>query len=438
MKKYILFICYLFIFYPIETRAQEVYPLGINDPVPDVFLGRVLNEPTKKIRVSDFKGKLLILDFWNIYCSSCIHSMPKMNALQKRFKDRIQIIYVTRNSAKEVNQLFSRIKVKKPDIPFIIDDSMLKAYFPHNGDPFHVWINQVGKVYALTFDYCTDSITINGFLTGEKPRLLRRWDYGINKNYPLVSEQNAPLLNNADSYSIFFKSLIEYSNSTSLFFERDSSNNSPYLLRVINGPLIMFYDIAFNWDLYGSEVNYFNLRKNNRIIIKIKDSSLFFQHHLSSREGELTMSNTYGYEIKVSKEHEKFLYKSMQEDLNRFLPFIADVEKREVKCLVFKRTSNNEIPIFGASGNKEQITYNEDGTIAIQNMPPKTFILNLIYQNPDIKTPIIDESDFSGCLNMVIQSKLSDIKTLNRELQKYGFGLFEEQRKINMLIIKDK
>ena len=438
MKKYIFFIGYLFTFYPGKAMAQEVYPLGINDPVPDVFLGKVLNEPSKKIRVSDFKGKLLILDFWNIYCSSCIHSMPKMNALQKRYKDRIQIIYITRNSAKEVNQLFSRIKLKKPDIPFITDDSLLQAYFPHNGDPFHVWINQVSKVYALTFDYCTDSITINSFLAGEKPKLLRRWDYGINKSYPLVSEQNAPLLNTADSYSIFFKSLIEYSNSTSLFFERDSSNNSPYLLRVINGPIIMLYDIAFNYDLYGSEVNYFNLRKNNRIIIETKDSSLFFKHQLSSRGGDLIMSNTYGYEIKVSKENEKSLYKSMQEDLNRLLPFNAVVEKRKVKCLVFKRISNNEIAIFGTSGTKEQITYNEDSTLAIENIPPKTFILNLTYQNQDINTPIIDGSDFSGCLNMVIKSKLSDLKTLNRELQKHGFGLFEEQRSIDMLIIKDK
>ena len=48
------------------------------DVMPDIPLGAIINNATGKKRFSDFRGKLVILDLWYTYFSSCISSFPKM------------------------------------------------------------------------------------------------------------------------------------------------------------------------------------------------------------------------------------------------------------------------------------------------------------------------------------------------------------------------
>src|SRR5688572_7574854 len=62
--------------------------LQVGNKMPDIPLGVVINNKTGKTRFSEFKGKLLILDFWDTYCSSCIEGFPKMVQLQKEFGDK--------------------------------------------------------------------------------------------------------------------------------------------------------------------------------------------------------------------------------------------------------------------------------------------------------------------------------------------------------------
>ena len=438
MTKYILPFTIFLIYQWNILCAQSVASLHPNDKVPDISLGYILNEPSKKLRFSDFKGKLLILDFWNIHCTNCIASMPKMDSLQKEFSDSVQIIYVTKNSENDVNKLFSRVKIKKPDVPFIVNDTVLNSFFPHNGDPLHVWIDKEGLVYAIAFDYSTNSYTIKHLLSGLAPKLANRWDYGIDQNQPIVSQQNGAVLSLANSYSIFFNSLTDYSTENSIYVEKDSTTGLPVLLRTINAPALMLYSIAFDRDLYGADVNYFNLRKNNRVIFETTDSSIFFPPKQESLLDDWMTNNIFSYEIKVKKGSGSQLYKNMQEDLNRYLPYKAVIEKREMKCLVLKSIPNATQSISKDNNLPTQIISNNDNTISIQNMPSSSFVSQLIYENSNINLPIIDDSHFSGRMNVKLKSKLSNLQSLALELEKYGFILCEENQAIDMLILRDK
>ena len=99
IKKLIVFllVCSL----QLPTQAQiykeeipKYTPLKVGDCVPDYKLINLINYSSKTANLSDLKGKLVILDFWNSHCISCIESWPNLLRLQKEFDESLQIILI--------------------------------------------------------------------------------------------------------------------------------------------------------------------------------------------------------------------------------------------------------------------------------------------------------------------------------------------------------
>jgi hypothetical protein len=65
--------------------AQRVATLAAGAIAPD-FVMRDIDG--KEVRLSDFKGKVVILDFWATWCGPCIASMPHTNELAARTRIR--------------------------------------------------------------------------------------------------------------------------------------------------------------------------------------------------------------------------------------------------------------------------------------------------------------------------------------------------------------
>src|SRR3569623_31768 len=80
---------------PLLSGAQsQVKALHIGDTVPNVTLTNVYNYPSSTIQLSDLKGKLVILDFWAVWCTGCVQAVPKLDFLEKHFKKKLQVILV--------------------------------------------------------------------------------------------------------------------------------------------------------------------------------------------------------------------------------------------------------------------------------------------------------------------------------------------------------
>jgi cytochrome c biogenesis protein CcmG, thiol:disulfide interchange protein DsbE len=69
----------LLILAPLAARALEH---GVQ--APDFSLPG----PSGPVRLADFKGKTLYLDFWASWCVPCKQSFPWMNDMQAKYKDR--------------------------------------------------------------------------------------------------------------------------------------------------------------------------------------------------------------------------------------------------------------------------------------------------------------------------------------------------------------
>lgn len=98
------------------TQSSKYEPLNVGMVAPDFDLPTF--EEGKKVRLSDYRGKVVFLNFWATWCKPCKEEMPSMQVLYKHFeKDGLVILAVS----------IDRVTTKKDIPPFV---SALGLTFP--------------------------------------------------------------------------------------------------------------------------------------------------------------------------------------------------------------------------------------------------------------------------------------------------------------------
>ena len=162
----------LCLFFSAPSQAQSVAStfksVKIGGRIPDVTLTNVCNYETTKTNLSDFKAKLIILDFLATSCTSCLANSPKTEELQKQYGGEVQFIKVTYQPRTEILPFLEELHKTHPSaIPVVTDDSSLHQLFPHIDLPHYVWLDQTGKVVATTTAEELTAENIDHFLSND-------------------------------------------------------------------------------------------------------------------------------------------------------------------------------------------------------------------------------------------------------------------------------
>lgn len=156
LKKSIRFCFSILMLNLITLKAQELAdrPLTISDRVPD-FAFPAINYSTDTFRISDAKGKLLLLEFWARSCGACIMQFPKLNRLQRHFGDKLLVmpLGITTRSSNSANffveNLMNNPRVDLPTAIVNRPDTVFESYFEYTGLPHVVWIKDQ-RIIAIT------------------------------------------------------------------------------------------------------------------------------------------------------------------------------------------------------------------------------------------------------------------------------------------------
>jgi peroxiredoxin len=97
------------------TRVGEPGVINIGQKAPDFS---IKDQNGKTIKLSDYRGKVVFLNFWGTWCQPCIAEMPEMEILNNKLKDRkFQMLAVSVDSDWElVNEFYEKYNLTLPAV----------------------------------------------------------------------------------------------------------------------------------------------------------------------------------------------------------------------------------------------------------------------------------------------------------------------------------
>lgn len=115
---------------------------------PSIFIN-----DTEQIKLSDFRGKVLLIDFWATWCPPCLKSMPFFNSLHNQLQPQgLEIVAI---NVDEDTQLARQFLKKYPvDYKMGFDpEGNCPSIYNVKAMPSSYLIDKAGKIYHIHLGY---------------------------------------------------------------------------------------------------------------------------------------------------------------------------------------------------------------------------------------------------------------------------------------------
>jgi thiol-disulfide isomerase/thioredoxin len=407
----------------IDSASQSRTPfLHVGDKVPDKYY-ELGNDKNKKISLSDYKGKLVILDLWGVYCGSCIEHMPEVVQLQKQFEGKVQFIMVTKSKASDVKKLAIRSEnVRNNDLPFITGEQDLAQLFDYTYVPTHVWIDGNGIIRYITSDENTTEKNITEFLVGKQLDFREKKTIKIGFNDDPLLVQMYPYFGN-NFYIYSYLAPRDDSNYTMGGFT-NSGLNLEGKHKIENGNNYSFKDlfkIAYGYNILKNPLS------DSRIILNFKDTSDY------SNPGK-----KYVYEIIVNQNITEANVRSyIRSQLDISFNVKSSLQQRLVPCLVLRKLSNGFTPYSSKKDTDQFEKLSEKGIKA--TLPWGKFFSYINFREINPPYQIFDETgiDITRIIDLRISIDFNNIPKMNESLSKYGLFITKEERKLDCIVVEE-
>ena len=123
----------------------------------------------------DVQNKYVIINFWATWCGPCLKELPVLNALAKKYPDKLTVLSVSyEDSAKVIPFLKNHPELKA--IHFISNDQVLHNRFKHRIIPHNIWIDDKGEIKYVTGAEEINEENMRGFINDQALSMRKKTD----------------------------------------------------------------------------------------------------------------------------------------------------------------------------------------------------------------------------------------------------------------------
>ena len=391
--------------------------LTIGDTLPDCRFSSVLRYSSPTVRLSDFKGKLLILALWRTTCGHSISVFSHLDSIQQEFGEKVVVLGISSDQREVIDHYFhTNIVAKQTRLPTVTDDTILSGkrfsfvYIPHM-----VVVDGAGVIRAITYPESITPISVQTWLAGGVAKVpLKKELTHFGFDVPVYEEGDGRNIN-----QILYSSVISRYLPGVLPIEELASSDARYFYKAYNKTIPELYAQALDFPPDA-----------RRFVLEVKDSSRFLKKATDDEE-EWNSAHRWVYNLILPKEYpdpNRFAL----EDLNRFFGVRATVEKRKIKCLLLVRKGKEER--WRTKGEKGAL--NKSGNVLyIQNIPLQD-VVNL-WDNLS-PLPLLNNTGFANeKADMEITGTPADLEAFRKQIQLYGFDLLPSEREMEVMVIRE-
>lgn len=141
---------------PSVTQQQKAL---IGQPAPPLALNDL---SLRKHTLSEFKGKVLVINFWATWCAPCRAEIPMLNQLQVDYgTDTVQILGVGIDTPTAITQFNAYVPIR---YLLLVGGTEAIALVEHYGNfagtlPYTVFVDRQGRIASIANGALTDAFT---------------------------------------------------------------------------------------------------------------------------------------------------------------------------------------------------------------------------------------------------------------------------------------
>src|SRR5262249_12517597 len=99
-------------------------------PAPELEGGIAWLNTSGPVRIRDLRGKVVLLDFWTLCCINCIHTLPELAKLEKKYANQLVVIGVhsakfeNERNSESIRKAILRYEITHP----VVNDANMKIW----------------------------------------------------------------------------------------------------------------------------------------------------------------------------------------------------------------------------------------------------------------------------------------------------------------------
>lgn len=420
----------------IETPPVKAYTVG--DRLPDLVFKNLINYKSDQLNLGALKGKLILVDFWELSCTNCMAAFPKIQQVKEQFGNKVEVITVTRLASSD--QFAKALKtfpaLKKFNLPTVLQDDILYKHFPFEFISHVVWIDGNGIVKAITgTEYVTPENVAMALKEEQLPWPVKKDVFGFEYDKPLMSVMNGEAAVPATLYYSALTGYMEGIDGTDK--EIVDSIKKTVTFNHFNKDLLALADGS----LQGQGTGYINPKD---LLLEVKDRTRFLRDPHTQYYDQWAKNNAYCYSVTLpldlsNEERRSFIRK----DLTRWLELLGITvkkEAREVPCYSLVTIRDQVIRSGHEDGESASRYQFPDDSSFVKNEKISDFLIFLNLYNSNIHRLVVNNTGYPdhARVNMKFsKDAFTDYMHLRKELQQNGFDLVPVNARKEMYVISE-